>query len=1139
MKIRLMKKRMALAALLVSGAAAFADSGWEFALGEGAVMSAIWSDGTTNRYPMVSGSGGKYGHRIKAPDWQIEWRNGLMFYDGPNAEDARRAVYSVRPSFSCYATNWKMKPEGIALTNDWSQYPGASEKVVRYDLVTGDDGVPSLWINGSWMRTFAPVRPGVSLSGLGFSRRNGAAIESGPGLYAKTGLSRYVPIALAYVPRPGTFSNACTATVSAPADIPWMLAPPEKSSDAAICREVLGRWALECDGYTRRSPAHGYPYAIHFRLPPRVYRRAHAVFALENDTNAFVRVANFRIGCYFDTGSGSTMYADATLDLTSGVTGVKKVGEVRRGGETLGVYYAAVTLRHDKVIDVPARYNWVDFEVLGPVEGVNGGDGRRSPAKGRKSAFHFLGLTLEKGPLAFDEVSDPGHPFNAWTFDERPRTSGFRVKSQIGAETAVASWKVVDLDGRTVQERAETLRLKGRGDEKTVTFDLESFGPPGLYRIPIKVRAADGFEISHEMRIAILPDSKRNVSKEKSPWCAWVWHGAPHGTPGDWTTKLAPLMRVGIRKVSNVDTPREELDKYGLTFAGFLYPLGFKDFDVAAGAFKPADGRDGETRFVEDLKAKIDKAPYVDHVMIWHESAPNNDGHLPQGLFGLPVPEPKGNQRDKIAYFNECGRIIRRHFPGLKMQVGNSGSSIQAMGALCQWGANMDYVDVIGDEETKQYFHPERLGGCNTAPVAKAVVEMKTGKKPKISACYEWAARLDRQLGERLHAAWSVRDALIALVDDYTLIPLAAGADCRYTYADTLWGEGGMATRLPYCHPKEVMIANAALTKAMDGVTFVRKLDTGSSTVYAPLFRRIDGRFVTALWCSRGEATVEVDADGDGTVMDLFGRETPLRGRSGRRATGGECPAYVITDGEVRGLRIVGRRFPREEALAASGKVGGNLADGEVEVGTDPALQHKRMDSFPVLVTNDHFTVKAVTDPERGRALEVRHDEARHDPRQSKWLTEVTTLRLKKPIEIPGRPKAVGVWVKGNSNFGAIRFEVTDAKGHAYANCRISHEWNPFDWAGTQCVDFDGWALVTSNFYNGRFHYDERFGLIGNATDWPWRDLKDWAWATPKTFHYPLRLTAVSVEYNPEKISLNEFQKTAPELLLGDVVGIE
>lgn len=45
-----MKKRMALAALLVSGAAAFADCGWEFALGEGAVMSAAWSWGARVRH---------------------------------------------------------------------------------------------------------------------------------------------------------------------------------------------------------------------------------------------------------------------------------------------------------------------------------------------------------------------------------------------------------------------------------------------------------------------------------------------------------------------------------------------------------------------------------------------------------------------------------------------------------------------------------------------------------------------------------------------------------------------------------------------------------------------------------------------------------------------------------------------------------------------------------------------------------------------------------------------------------------------------------------------------------------------------------------------------------------------------------
>ena len=1121
-----------------------ADTGWKFALGDGAVMIVKWSDGSVNRYPMRAISGGKYGHKLNAPDWAIEWQGGFRFYSGPSAADITRAVYSVRPDFHSYATNWKMQPEGVALTNDWSAFPAASEKPLRYDLVTDEFGGRSFWINGSWMTGFAETnKNGAAFAALSFTRMDGSEIAPVASLFAENADHRFLPLALAETPRPGSFTNAVVKTIAPPDSMPWLLASADKSSDAAICRQVLGRWALECDGYTRRSPAHGYPYAIHFRLPPRVYRRAHAVFALENDEKKFDRVANFRIGCYFSTGSGSRMYADSTLDLTKGIgESVKKIGEVERGGETLGVYYAAVDLRYDKVIDVPARYNWVDFEVLGPVDGENNGDGRRSPKKKHKSAFHFLGLTLEKAPIAFDEVSDPGHPFCAWTVDEKPRRSGFKVKAQLGAEKVEASWKVVDLDGKTVMKRSESIFLDALGDERTVALDLEEFGPAGLYRVPIKLATADGFEINREMRFAVLADSHRDVGKESAPWCAWVWHGGPHGTPSDWTTKLAPLKRVGIRKVSNADTPRELLDKYDLTFAGFLQPLPGKEFDAKSGRFLEKDGKDGETRFVEDLRAKIAKAPYVDHVMIWHENAPNNDGHLPQTLFGFPVPEPSPAQREKIAYFNECGRIIRKHFPGLKIQAGNSGSSIGAMGALVNYGANLDYLDVIGDEETKQYFHPERLGGCNTAPVVRGVIEERTGRPQKVSACYEWASRVDRQLGERLHAAWSVRDALVALCDDYTLIPLPAGADCRYTYSDTLWGEGGMAKRLPYCHPKETMIAVSALTKAMDGVKFLRHIDTGSSTVYAPTFRRTDGRYATALWCSRGEATVEVEVDGDGIVMDMFGRETPLK--KGflfkiARASGGECPSYVITDNEIRAIKIVERRFPREERLAASGAVGGNLADSSPAVTTEPALNHRRKDSFPLLITNDHFNVSVVKDPERGKALEVRHDETRHDQKQSKWFTEVTTLKLAKPIEIPGEPAAIGVWVKGNSNFGAIRFEVTDAKGYVWSNTHISHEWNPFDWAGTQCVDFDGWAFITSNFYKGHFHYDEHYGFIGNATSWPWRFEREKSpGGDPGAFTYPLKLTAISIEYNPEKISLNRFLKSSPELLFGDVVGV-
>jgi len=36
---------------------------------------------------------------------------------------------------------------------------------------------------------------------------------------------------------------------------------------------------------------------------------------------------------------------------------------------------------------------------------------------------------------------------------------------------------------------------------------------------------------------------------------------------------------------------------------------------------------------------------------------------------------------------------------------------------------------------------------------------------------------------------------------------------------------------------------------------------------------------------------------------------------------------------------------------------------------------------------------------------------------------------LKKPAVIPGKATALGVWVKGNSGWGRIAFQIRDAKG--------------------------------------------------------------------------------------------------------------
>ena len=1060
--------------------------------------------------------------------------------------DGRLPCLYVRPSLKGFLRSGRLCPEGVALTNAWKTLPGVCDRAIRLDVMTDDYGETALWGDGSWL-TRLGTREKCPRS-IWFDSTESNVVTKVRSLYAGVDTRLFLPLDIKLVPRPGSFTNAVTERIALPKDVPWFLADANQSSDAAVCKMVVGAYDLECDGYTGRAPAEAYPYSIHYHVPTRVYTKAHVVFALENDTNRFVRVANFRIGRYLPYGSGSDMYSDSKFDLTAGIpSDCREIGTVRRDRETLKVYYAAVPLANDKVLDVTVRAPCVDFEILGPVDE---GWVRHYPDKKRKSAFHFLGVTLEKGVVSLDEISDKGHPLNAWTFDEKEKSCGFKVRAQCGATKANLRWKCRDVDGRTVLSGDESLSFSALGEEKVAPVNLNALKEPGLFKVEAELKGDDGSVLRHEMRVALLVASGRVVSREKSPYAVWPWPGGTHGTPTQADDWLAPLGPAGIRKVTAPQFPLACYGKYkDVTFAGWVMPLRQEEFDATAGCFRAKDGKDGETRFVEDLKAKIAKLPYVDHVMIWHEGAPGTDGNIPEELLGRPVPPATAAQIRAAKYMNECGRILRKHFPHLPTRVGNTGSNIQQMAALGRGGANFDYVDAIGNEATCQTICPERLmcGNVNGAHVARRVAEHYAKRPIRVDGCYEFTSRRAHHLGERLEAAWIVRDGILGLVNGYTLLDLAGVYDVRTGYADTIWGSGGsLFGRLPYCAPRELYVAYAALTKALDGVTFVRQLDTGSSTVYAALFRRCDGRFATAVWCSRGEAELDFEVPGNGTVMDMFGREKPLRAGwafSPKRVTAGACPSYVLTGKPVEGAKIVRRTFPAEEARAALGRPGDHsMAAAEPYLKPEPRLMQKNLKSLPMLVTNDHFAVSIVKDAERGASVELRHLDERHDPKQSNLFTEVTTIRLKKPIRLEGRPRAVGVWVKGNSNRGAIRFEVRDAKGYVYANYLVDAPglaYNPFDWPGVQGVDFDGWCFVSSAFEKGDLHLDEKLGLIGRAVLDPWIDITPFGHAGQKGLHYPIEVTAISVEFNPEKFGLRDFEKSAPTILLHDVVGIE
>jgi hypothetical protein len=68
----------------------------------------------------------------------------------------------------------------------------------------------------------------------------------------------------------------------------------------------------------------------------------------------------------------------------------------------------------------------------------------------------------------------------------------------------------------------------------------------------------------------------------------------------------------------------------------------------------------------------------------------------------------------------------------------------------------------------------------------------------------------------------------------------------------------------------------------------------------------------------------------------------------------------------------------------------------------------------------------------------------------------------KQPIPIPGKARAVGLWARGNSGWGRLVYEITDAKGEIFQsvgskddwNCDDTHSWSYFNFDGLRWIEF-------------------------------------------------------------------------------------
>ena len=399
------------------------------------------------------------------------------------------------------------------------------------------------------------------------------------------------------------------------------------------------------------------------------------------------------------------------------------------------------------------------------------------------------------------------------------------------------------------------------GSSNAVEIALDGAKTPGYYTLRVIFDdAKSGCSLLHNAAFAIMPRAGRKVSK----WFALCRVVVPgHGSPGTPEIGGPIMQKAGIVRASaNNQLKDEHYEKYNLT----NYRITYMDpaVDRKTGEFKPVtvtspdpDDPEGKKTIKKEypveegtainLRRTLEKNPRIDTVMLWHESAPGYG--IPEELLGKPVPQEKIEADKMLAVkVDLCGRIVRRVNKELgrdvKLQIGNSSASIGAVVRPLRAGARADSYHLIGIETPSQVIPPERLieVGLQGMVVSKdigAYYAKKQGvRAPGLNGCWEFTYRCERDMGERQQAEWYVRDVLISLANDFYYISPGILFDCKNGYYNGLWGGSGLIRRAPFCYPKQAYVAYGVLTSVLDGVKFVRQLDTGSTTVYALEFKR-------------------------------------------------------------------------------------------------------------------------------------------------------------------------------------------------------------------------------------------------------------------------------------------------------------
>jgi hypothetical protein len=1054
-------------------------------------------------------------------------------------------AYHIRPKLRRYHTSYSFTDAYRDIIRDWELLPRASEHPLKVECRRTAGGV-DLYLDGCFAGS---LTGGVARSAT-FTLADGASSREPFSKAFAFSSDRYLPLDVGALGMAKAFSAAKPSLKPGLADVkglPMIVTDGAGSADIGLTREGQGNWALEVDEYLARSPFDGLLTEVHFSVPGAPYSKAWVLCAVDPDP-AKVPLLTARLARYVENGTGNNTLADTLVTLPRGDEkpgrGITPVGAVTKTGPdgapvSVPLFLVEIPLKTGAIIDLAMASPVLNFEFFGkPWENFEQIDNTSKPDPDSTSAVQVFGVTLEKSPVGL--VMEQSQPANVFVEGDKLET-GVKLVALAAAKGSLA-WEILDVSGRPVGKAGSVpYQFSRAGEERRVTIPLAA-GKPGWYELTIALRdEAGAVLIEHPARFALLARDERKAGSE-SPFGTWWFDGA-HNTPKELAFAGPVMLKAGIRKVAWTGQKEKELAAYKLTKDQFNMPFSFRDLATAEDLAKDPEAQAKKfeaavKRADETVTKQLADHPSTREVLVFHESGPGND--IPLEVLGLkPEPTEAQVKREKryADVLNLAGKYFREKHPRLKLVVGNNSCAAACIAAILRHGGNPDYIDYIGIEAPSQVFIPEKLQewALQGHHIAQDTARALAGRAIPATGCYEFTYRCDRDMGEQQQAEWYTRDVLISLANGFTRIGPGILFDASAAYHNGLWGGSGILQRGPHGYPKKAYVAYATATRMLDQAAFKRQIPTGSITVYAVEFQRPDKRLVTALWASRGEAEFVLEFAGDTAVqvVGMYG-DSETRKTAGGKVTvkAGTAPAYVTADRAIRGITLGARSFPADAVRAKLAAVAAPLdaaGSASVEAGMNRFDTPKTAPLQSPVRQAGAFSLKQVQDESRGACLELTLD-TNSQPTLSKYVTEYAVLRLAEPAAVAGAPAALGVWVKGNSGWGRILYEIRDAGGEVWRSLGTSG-WgcDILDWPGNAAVNFDGWNFVAMPLRASSLFHDHSPGPV----------LEQWvSEGGDKRIDYPIAVTALIVEMNRTALDLVDFKPVVPSIRLKDISGI-